>query len=325
VHATDYTNASRTMLFNLKKLDWDQDILARLHIPASLLPDVRPSSGIFGKTAAGSGLPAGLPIAGMAGDQQAALFGQNCFEPGTLKNTYGTGCFLLLNTGRKRSDSKHGLITTLGCGARGEAVFVLEGSVFIAGAAVQWLRDGLKILAAAKESETMARALKSNEGVYFVPAFVGLGAPYWDAEARGTITGLTRGSRREHIVRAALEAMAYSTRDMLEVMARESGLPIQALRVDGGAVSNNFLCQFQADILGRPVIRPKVTELTALGAAYLAGLAVGFWKDTAQIRKNWKTDRTFLPRMKPREADRLYAGWQDAVRRTRTTGQVQHG
>ncbi|MEW6515750.1 MAG: glycerol kinase GlpK [candidate division FCPU426 bacterium] len=317
-HATDFTNASRTLLFNLDRKQWDPDILKKFGIPTGILPDVLPSSGLFGRTAKLGFLPAGLPIAGMAGDQQAALFGQTCFAPGTLKNTYGTGCFMLLNAGTKRPHSRHGLITTLGCDGRGRPVYVLEGSIFIAGAAIQWLRDGLKLLATASESEALARSLPGNEGVYFVPALVGLGAPYWDADARGTIVGLTRGTRREHLVRAALEAMAYATRDVFEAMRLDSGLAVKALQIDGGATANDFLCQFQADVLGLRVVRPRVRELTALGAAYLAGLAVGFWKNADEIKKHWMLDRVFKPRLKPAFVQRLYAGWKDAVERART-------
>jgi len=319
-HATDFTNASRTLLFHIDRRQWDKDILNRLEIPESILPEVKPSCGEFGRTVKIGHLPAGIPVTGMAGDQQAALFGQACFEPGTLKNTYGTGCFMLLNAGARRPASKRGLVTTLGCDGQGRPVYVLEGSIFIAGAAIQWLRDGLKILAAAPESEAMARSLSGNDGVYFVPALVGLGAPYWDPDARGTITGLTRGTRREHLIRAALEAMAYATRDVMDAMRQDSGLKIRELKIDGGATANNFLCQFQADMLGIPVIRPQVRELTALGAAYLAGLAVGFWKDAQAIRRNWKAERIFKPAMKRPEADRLYRGWQDAVQRTRSVG-----
>ncbi len=319
VHATDYTNASRTMLFNIEKLDWEATILKKLNIPKTLLPQVKPSSGIFGKTVKIGRLPAGLPIAGMAGDQQAALFGQTCFEPGTMKNTYGTGCFVLLNTGKQRPNSRYGLITTLGCDARGRPVYVLEGAIFIAGAAIQWLRDGLRILNSAHESEAMAHRLKDNGGVYFVPALVGLGAPYWDQKARGTIVGLTRGTKREHLVRAALEAMCYSTKDVLQAMEKDSKLKIKTLKVDGGAISNNFLCQFQADIFGREIIRPKMTELTALGAAYLAGLAVGFWKDAREIKQIWKKDKSFKPQISRATAVRLYQGWQNAVKRTRSS------
>jgi len=315
-HATDHTNASRTMLYNIDKLSWDKDILKLFNIPASILPEVKDSSGIFGKTARIGKLPAGIPVAGIAGDQQAALFGQACFEPGSVKNTYGTGCFVLLNTGKKRRNSKHGLITTLGCDARGKPAYVLEGAIFIAGAAIQWLRDQLKILKSSSDSEAMAKAVPDNAGVYFVPAFVGLGAPYWDQGARGTIVGLTRGANRGHLVRAALESMGYSTRDVMETMKKDSGLKVRELKVDGGAVANNFLCQFQADILGIRILRPKIIETTALGAAYLAGLAVGFWKSPAEIKRFWQRDRVFRPGIPGKEAQKLYRGWKDAVRRT---------
>ncbi|TAN62524.1 glycerol kinase, partial [bacterium] len=317
VHATDYTNASRTMLFNLQALKWDKEILKEFGIPRCMLPEVKTSSGIFGKTAKGaSALPSGIPIAGIAGDQQAALFGQAGFEPGEMKNTYGTGCFVLLNTGRKRIISKYGLITTLGCGARGEPVYVLEGAIFITGAAIQWLRDGLKIISSASESERMAKSVTDNAGVYFVPAFVGLGAPYWDAHARGSIFGITRGTQRGHIVRAGLEAMCYQTKDVIEAMQKDSGLKAKSLKVDGGAAANNFLLQFQADILRIKVIRPKVIESTSLGAAYLAGLAVGYWKDTSEIKRCWKMDKIFIPKMPQSDSSGLYKGWVEAVRRT---------
>jgi len=315
-HATDYTNASRTMLFNIDRKVWDKDILKFFKIPEGMLPQVKPSSSNFGKTVKIGRLPAGIPITGMAGDQQAALFGQTCFEPGTMKNTYGTGCFVLLNSGKKRPDSKHGLITTLGCDAEGKPIYVLEGSVFIAGAAIQWLRDGLQIIKKASDSEKMATSLKDNAGVYFVPAFVGLGAPYWDQSARGTMVGLTRGVKREHLVRAALEAMCYSTRDVISIMEKDSNLKIKNLKVDGGAVENNFLCQFQADILGKAVIRPKITELTALGAAFLAGLGIKLWKDASEIKHFWAIDKIFKPLLSKSEADRLYRGWLDAITRT---------
>jgi len=316
VHATDHTNASRTMLFNIDRLEWDKDILKKFSIPKKILPEVKGSSGIFGKTVRIGKLPSGIPIAGIAGDQQAALFGQACFEPGTMKNTYGTGCFVLLNTGRKRPVSKHGLIVTLGCGAAGGPVYVLEGAIFIAGAAIQWLRDGLKLLSDAKESEKMARSVSNNAGVYFVPALVGLGAPYWDQNARGGIFGITRGTNGSHIVRAALEAMCYQTKDVLEAMQKDSGLRIRDLKVDGGAAANDFLCQFQSDSLGISVIRPEVIETTSSGAAYLAGLAVGYWKDASRIRKCWRKDRIFTPKMERAAASKLYGQWQDAVRRT---------
>ena len=312
-HATDYTNASRTMLFNITEKSWDKEILKLLKIPENILPKVQESSGIFGKTVRIGKLPAGIPITGIAGDQQAALFGQACFGPGTIKNSYGTGCFILLNTGQKRITSKHGLITTLACDVNGKPAYALEGSVFIAGAAIQWLRDQLKILNHAAESEQMAKAVPDNGGIYFVPAFVGLGAPYWDTEARGTIVGITRGTNRNHLVRAALEAMCYSTKDVLATMEKESGLKIKDLKVDGGAVANNFLCQFQADILGINVVRPKIIESTSLGAAYLAGLAVGYWKYPSEIKKFWAKDRIFNPRPVSPE---LYKGWQAAVQRT---------
>ncbi len=315
-HATDYTNASRTMLFNINTLTWDKDILKMFSIPASILPEVKISSGLFGQTVKIGRLPAGIPVSGIAGDQQAALFGQLCVEPGTIKNTYGTGCFALLNTGRNRPVSKHGLITTLACGPSGEPVYALEGAIFVAGSAIQWLRDGLKILKDTLDSEKMAKAVKDNAGVYFVPALVGLGAPYWDQDARGTICGITRGTENNHIVRAALEAICYQTRDVLDAMRKDSKLKVRDLKIDGGAAANNFLCQFQSDILGVNVIRPKVIETTACGAAYLAGLAIGYWKDTHELKKYWKKDKTFCPRMPKRESNRLYADWQKAVKRT---------
>ena len=316
VHATDYSNASRTMLFNINTLDWDKQLLEIFSIPYAILPEVKPSSGEFGRTQAVAGLPAGIPIAGICGDQQAALFGQACFEPGTMKNTYGTGAFMLLNAGKKRPVSQYGLITTIGCGGRGEPVYCLEGAIFIAGAAIQWLRDGLKTLSSAAESERLARSLRDNEGVYFVPALVGLGAPYWDQNCRGAIFGITRGTKPAHFARAALEAMCYQTRDVLEAMRKDSGLAVKDLKIDGGAVANDFLCQFQADILGINVIRPKVIETTSLGAAYLAGLSAGYWKNSLQIKKCRQVDRIFKPRMSRGNAERLYNGWKEAVTRT---------
>jgi glycerol kinase len=314
-HATDPTNASRTMLFDIDAKAWDEELCRFFGVPGAILPEVRPSSGEFGRTVAIGRLPAGIPIMGMAGDQQAALFGQAGFKAGAIKNTYGTGCFILMNTGLKRVDSKHGLITTLACGPGGRATYALEGSVFVAGAAVQWLRDQPGLLRTAAESEAVARTVEDNAGVYFVPAFVGLGAPHWDAAARGTIVGLTRGSGRAHLVRAALESMAYSTRDVLETMRRDSGLEIRNLRIDGGAAANGFLCRFQADILGVPVLRPRTIETTSLGAAYLAGLAAGFWKDTAEIERLWAVDEEFTPGMDRRRAESLYRGWKAAVAR----------
>jgi glycerol kinase len=318
VHATDYTNASRTMCFNIGYFAWDDVILKRFGIPKAILPEVKKSSGIFGHTVRTGRLPAGIPICGVAGDQQAALFGQACFEPGTMKNTYGTGAFILLNTGRRRPVSKHGLITTLGCGGHGEPVYALEGAIFVAGAAMQWLRDGLQILKTASQSEIMARGVRDNAGVYFVPALVGLGAPYWDQNARGAIFGITRGTRAHHIVRAALEAMCYQTKDVVDAMKKDSGLEIKSLKVDGGAVSNNLLCQFQSDILGIDVVRPKITETTSLGAAYLAGLGIGYWKDTDEIKKFWAADKIFRPKMPARTAAGLYSLWRSAVERTLT-------
>lgn len=315
IHATDYTNASRTMLFNIEKLKWDTSILKKFGIPKNILPEVKKSSGIFGKTINIGNLTSGIPISGIAGDQQAALFGQVCFEPGSIKNTYGTGCFILLNTGKKRSISKYGLITTLGCGKRGEPIYVLEGAVFIAGAAIQWLRDGLKILKSAVSSERMAKRVSDNAGVYFVPALVGLGAPYWDSKARGAIFGITRGVNTNHIVRAALEAMCYQTKDVIDAMHRDCRLKIKDLKVDGGAVANNFLLQFQSDILGIDIIRPKVIETTSLGAAYLAGLAVDFWKDTNEIKRCWSVDKIFKPKMSRMDAAKLYDGWREAIKK----------
>jgi glycerol kinase len=314
-HATDPTNASRTMLFDIDAKAWDEELCGIFGIPGAILPKVRPSSGEFGRTVKIGRLPAGVPIMGMAGDQQAALFGQAGFGAGAIKNTYGTGSFILMNTGPKRVDSKNGLITTLTCGPGGRPLYALEGSVFVAGAAVQWLRDKLGLLRTAAESEAVACTVEDNAGVYFVPAFVGLGAPHWNAAARGMIIGLTRGAGRAHLVRAALESMAYSTRDVLETMRMDSGLKIQDLRIDGGAAANGFLCQFQADILGIPVLRPRTIETTSLGAAYLAGLAAGFWKDTTEIEHLWAVDEEFVPRMDRRRAEALYRGWKAAVAR----------
>ncbi len=315
-HATDFTNASRTMLFNIEKLIWDKELLKRFSIPQEILPEVKKSSGLFGRTIKIGRLSEGIPICGIAGDQQAALFGQACFDPGTIKNTYGTGCFILLNTGKKKPVSKYGLITTLACGPRGEPVYALEGAVFIAGAALQWLRDGLKIISTAAASEKMALALKDNAGVYFVPALVGLGAPYWDPAARGAIFGITRGTNANHFVRATLEAMCYQTKDVFLAMQRDTGFKLKSLKVDGGAAANNFLCQFQADMLGVKVIRPKVIESTSLGAAYLAGLATGFWKDTREIKKYWRKDREFSAKMQKSTVSAFYQSWLAAVRRT---------
>lgn len=314
LHVTDYSNASRTMLFNIHSLDWDDEILGELDIPRSMLPAVRPSSEVYGATDPAL-FGAAVPIAGDAGDQQAALFGQACFTPGMAKNTYGTGCFLLLNTGTRPVPSTSGLLTTVAWGLEGTVEYALEGSVFIAGAAVQWLRDGLGIIASAGETEALARSIPDTGGLYLVPAFVGLGAPYWDQYARGTLIGITRGTGRAHVARAALEAISYQTRDVLEAMAADAGMALHSLRVDGGGTVNDFLMQFQADILGVPVDRPAVVETTALGAACLAGLAVGFWRDRGEIARNWKLDRGFQPAMVAGERDRLYRGWRRAVER----------
>jgi len=318
LHVTDVSNASRTMLYNIHTLDWDGDILAELGIPRAMLPEVRPSSQVYGETDVRL-LGAATPIAGAAGDQQAALFGQACYAPGQAKNTYGTGCFLLLNTGQQAVRSEQGLLTTIAwqLGEGQPVTYALEGSVFIAGAAIQWLRDGLGIIANAAETEALARQVPDSGGVYFVPAFVGLGAPYWDSYARGTIVGLTRGSDRRHLVRAALESLCYQSRDVLETMAGESGIRLEALRADGGAAANNLLMQMQADILGVAVQRPAVTETTALGAAYLAGLATGYWSGVDELQAQWRVDAQFNPAMPVEERDRLYRGWQRAVERAR--------
>lgn len=318
VHATDYTNASRTMLMNIETLEWDEEILRIFSISREILPEIRRSSEVVGETVKIGSLPAGIPIAGIAGDQQSALFGQACFEPGTIKNTYGTGSFILMNAGRERPISSHGLIVTIACGPTGEPVYALEGAVFIAGAALQWLRDGLGILESAADSEQIARSVPDNGGVYFVPALVGLGAPYWDQNARGSIHGITRGTTSAHLVRAALEAICYQTCDVFEAMQTDSGLQVGSLKVDGGSASNDFLCQFQADMLGIDVIRPKTVETTSLGAAYLAGLALGYWKDADDIRRCWHEDRVFKPAMPRAQAAEFYAAWQNAVHRTLT-------
>ena len=314
VHATDYSNASRTLLFNIHRLDWDDDLLKELGVPRIMLPVARPSSGVFG-TCDPALLGAAIPLAGVAGDQQAALFGQACFLPGMAKNTYGTGCFLLMNTGERPVASEHGLVTTIAWGIGKRVEYALEGSVFIAGAAVQWLRDELRIIERAADTEALATSIPDNGGVYMVPAFVGLGAPYWNAGARGTIVGLTRGAGRAHLARAALEAVAYQTRDVLDAMARDSGLVLKELRVDGGAAANNFLCQFQADMLNTPVERPANLETTAAGAAYLAGLATGVWDSPETVSRRWQVARRFDPAMPEAQREDLYVGWQAAVKR----------
>ncbi|MFO8057165.1 MAG: glycerol kinase GlpK [bacterium] len=321
-HVTDYTNASRTMLFNIESLEWDDELLSMLDVPRSMLPEVRPSSGEFARTDC-EVLGEGIPIAGVAGDQQAALFGQGCFEPGLIKNTYGTGCFCLIFTGDESLRSRSGLVTTVSCGADGGPAYALEGSIFIAGAVVQWLRDELRIISSAEETEELARSVPDNGGVYFVPAFVGLGAPYWDPHARGAMLGLTRGAGRAHVVRAALESIAFQTRDMADAMREDlqqagTGFGLKELRVDGGACMNNFLMQFQSDVLDLPVDRPEMIETTSLGSAYLAGLAVGFWPDSTALQGARRTERKFRPAMDAEDRERVYGGWLEAVRRVKS-------
>jgi len=313
VHVTDYSNASRTMLFNIYTLQWDGELLAALDIPEAVLPRVVPSSQVYGEVVAGLLGDSRVPVCAVAGDQQAALFGQACYDAGMAKNTYGTGSFVLLNTGDRPVPSRKGLVTTLAWGLADGVTYATEGSIFITGAAVQWLRDGLGVIAGTAESEALARSVPDSGGVYFVPAFVGLGAPYWDMYARGTIVGLTRGTSREHMARATLEAIAYQVRDVVEVMGVEADLQLPLLRVDGGGAANAFLMQFQADILGMPIQRAAVTETTALGAAYLAGLAVGLWRDTAEITRRWRAAETYEPSMSADQRETLYAGWKRAV------------
>lgn len=312
---TDYTNASRTMIFDIKKLAWDERLLAELDIPSAMLPEVKPSSCIYGYTDK-SLFGEEIPISGAAGDQQAALFGQCCFNKGDVKNTYGTGCFLLMNTGTDAVMSRHGLLTTIAACPENKAVYALEGSVFVAGAAVQWLRDELRLIRTAAESEKYANEVQDTNGVYVIPAFTGLGAPYWDQYARGAIVGVTRGCNREHIIRATLESIAYQAYDVIKAMENDLGEQVSSLRVDGGASANNFLMQFQADILDTDVLRPECIETTALGAAYLAGLAVGFWKDKDEIRQNWTLSRTFTPSLDEERRSKLLAGWHKAVGRS---------
>ncbi|EEY35146.1 glycerol kinase GlpK [Pseudoleptotrichia goodfellowii] len=321
VHVTDYTNASRTMLFNIKELKWDKKILKKLNIPESMLPEVKNSSEIYGYTKMGltMGEESGtnIPIAGIAGDQQAALFGQTCFNKGDIKNTYGTGCFMLMNTGKNCIKSNNGLLTTIAVGINGKVEYALEGSVFIAGAVIQWLRDEMKFFSDAADTEYFATKIEDNGGVYLVPAFVGLGSPYWDMYARGTIVGLTRGSNRNHIIRAALESIAYQSKDLIDAMKEDSGLDLTSLKVDGGAVANNFLMQFQSDILNIEVLRPEIIETTALGAAYLAGLATGFWKDKEEIIKKQKLNRKFLPDLSEELRSKYFKGWKKAVEKAK--------
>ena len=312
-HMTDYSNASRTMMYNIFDLKWDEQILDKLQIPACMLPEVRPSSEVYGLCEPTHFFNQAVPVAGMAGDQQAALFGQGCFEPGSAKNTYGTGCFLLMNTGRKPVVSRHGLVTTLAWGIDGQVSYALEGSIFVAGSAVQWLRDGLGLIHSAAQSEELATSVNSSEGVVVVPAFVGLGAPYWDDRARGAVFGLTRGTTAAHLTRATLQSLAFQTRDVLEAMQKDAAIQLKELKVDGGAVRNDFLMQFQSDLLQTPVLRGTINETTALGAALLAGLAVGFWDNRQQALADLKLDRRFEPQRSRPEADRLYRRWQRAV------------
>lgn len=313
IHVTDYSNASRTMLFNINTLTWDEDILRELDIPKCMLPEVMPSSCVYGETDP-SFFGGPIPIAGAAGDQQSALFGQTCFEPGEAKNTYGTGCFLLMNTGEKPVFSENGLVTTIAWGMDGRVTYALEGSIFVAGAAIQWLRDEMRLIDSAEDSEYMARKVKDTNGCYVVPAFTGLGAPHWDQYARGTIVGITRGVNKYHIIRATLESLAYQVNDVLSAMKADSGISLSALRADGGASANDFLMQRQSDIIGAPVNRPSCVETTAMGAAYLAGLAVGYWKDKSDVVRNYSIDRTFTPSIGEADRRRMIRGWEKAVK-----------
>ena len=312
VHITDYSNASRTMLFNINTLEWDQEILDELEIPRSMLPEVKPSSCIYG-SADPQFFGGPVPLGGAAGDQQAALFGQTCFAPGEAKNTYGTGCFLLMNTGDKPVFSQNGLVTTIAWGLDGKITYALEGSIFVAGAAIQWLRDGLRLIDSSSDSEYMARKVPDANGCYVVPAFTGLGAPHWDQYARGTIVGLTRGVNKYHIIRATLEAMCYQVNDVLGAMRADSGIQLASLKVDGGASANNLLMQIQADISGAPVDRPRCVETTAMGAAYLAGLAAGYWRSKEEVVQNWAIDRSFRPAISQEERARRIKGWNKAL------------
>lgn len=314
VHVTDYSNASRTLMYNIYDLKWDEELLDILTVPASMLPEVRPSSEVYGEIAEKHFFGETVPISGIAGDQQAALFGQACYEKGMVKNTYGTGCFMLMNTGEEAVRSKHGLLTTIAWGVDGKVEYALEGSIFVAGSAVQWLRDGLRMFKNSADSEGYATKVENTDGVYVVPAFVGLGTPYWDSDVRGAVFGITRGTSKEHFVRATLESLAYQTRDVLDAMQSDSGIDLTTLRVDGGAVMNDFLMQFQSDILNVPVDRPAVNETTALGAAYLAGLAVGFWESKEQVKEHWNLDKKFEPNMEEVTRDQLFSGWHKAVK-----------
>ncbi|MEH7350656.1 glycerol kinase GlpK [Gottfriedia acidiceleris] len=317
VHVTDYSNASRTLMYNIHELRWDDELLEMLTVPKSMLPEVRSSSEVYGHTVDYHFFGQIVPIAGIAGDQQAALFGQACFGEGMAKNTYGTGCFMLMNTGEKAVKSNHGLLTTIAWGLNGKVEYALEGSIFVAGSAIQWLRDGMRMFKDASNSEEYATRVESTDGVYIVPAFVGLGTPYWDSEVRGAVFGLTRGTTKEHFIRATLEALAYQTKDVLCAMEADSGIELNTLRVDGGAVKNNFLMQFQSDLLDVPVERPEVNETTALGAAYLAGLAVGYWENQETISKQWNMDKRFKPEMQDDKREELYSGWKKAIEATK--------
>jgi glycerol kinase len=317
VFATEPTNASRTLLFDIRSLTWDPELLDIFGVPEAMLPEVKPSSGIFGTTAPAGSLPGGVPVAGIAGDQQAALYGQGCWQPGMVKNTYGTGSFVVLNTGSELRRSNSGLLTTVCCDAHGRAAYALEGSIFTTGAAIQWLRDEMGLIGSAVETEEIAARVRDTQGVYVVPAFTGLGAPYWDMDARGAIVGLTRGSGREQIIRATLDSIAYQTRDVVDSMRREVPTEVRELRADGGAAANNPLMQFQADILGVPVVRPQLLETTAAGSAFLAGLGAGMWRDPGELEDVWREDRRFEPEMDEAERERLYRGWQSAVERVR--------
>jgi len=312
-HVTDYSNASRTLMYNIYDLKWDEELLEMLTVPQSMLPEVKPSSEVYAHTVSHHFFGQEVPIAGVAGDQQAALFGQACFEDGMAKNTYGTGCFMLMNTGEKAVKSENGLLTTIAWGINGKVEYALEGSIFVAGSAIQWLRDGLRMLKNAKDSEEYAKKVASTDGVYVVPAFVGLGTPYWDSDVRGAVFGLTRGTSKEHFVRATLESLAYQTKDVLSAMEADSGITLKKLRVDGGAVKNDFLMGFQSDILGVPVERPVINETTALGAAYLAGIAVGYWDGQENITKKWKLDKEYNASMEQPDREKLYGGWKKAV------------
>lgn len=317
-HITDYSNASRTLLYNIYELKWDDELLSMLDVPAAMLPEVKPSSCIYTKTAPTLFFNCEVPIAGIAGDQQAALFGHACFQPGMAKNTYGTGCFMLMNTGERPIKSHHGMLTTIAWGFDGKVEYALEGSIFVAGSAIQWLRDGLEIIHTAPESEEVASAAEDSGGVYVVPAFVGLGAPYWDDKARGAVFGITRGTTKAHFARATLESLAYQTKDIIDAMSKDSGIELTELKVDGGAVANNLLMQFQSDLLNVPVERPALNEVTALGAAYLAGLAVGFWDSKEEVMRNYQADRIFQPEISEDKRKSLYSGWQAAVKSTCT-------